>query len=285
MPKITLCAFSDEASPSLAGQIAALKRNDVPYMEARFVNGKHFIDHTASEVKEFKKELDDAGIAVWSLGSPIGKVDIDIDFIEYLEKVKHATEIACALGTNKMRMFSFYNAYEQKEKVFDYLSKMVETAKSFGVELYHENEKDIYGDTLARVSEIMQNVAGMKFIYDPANYLQTGEKAEDTLNALHSKTDYFHIKDVRAATGTIVPAGYGDGMLDELVSRISDDKVLTLEPHLSVFKGFDSIDNTEMKHDFVFKSSDEAFDTAVNALKTILLKNGYRASGNTFLKQ
>lgn len=285
MSKITLCAFSDEASPSLAGQIAALKRNDVPYMEARFVNGKHFIDHTVAEVKDFKKELDDAGIAVWSLGSPIGKADIEVDFSEYLEKVKYAAEIANVLGTDKMRMFSFFQAYEKKEKVFEYLSRMVDAVKPYGVELYHENEKDIYGDRLSRVLEIQENVKGLRYIYDPANYLQTGEKAEDTLNALHKTTDYFHIKDVRVATGTIVPAGYGDGKIDELVARIADDKVLTLEPHLSVFNGFESIDNTEMKHDFVFQSSDEAFDAAVNALKAILLKNGYQASGNAFLKR
>lgn len=284
MPKITLCAFSDEASPSLAGQIAALKRNDVPYMEARFVNGKHFIDHTVLEVKELKKELDDAEITVWSLGSPIGKTDVEVDLCEYLEKVKYAAEIANVLGTNRMRIFSFFKAYEKKEKVFEYLSRMVDVAKSCGVELYHENEKDIYGDRLSRVLEIQKNVKGLHYIYDPANFLQTGENAEDTLNALHKTTDYFHVKDVCISTGAVVPAGYGDGMLDELVARICDNKVLTLEPHLSVFKGFDSIDNTEMKHDFSFKSSDEAFDAAANALKDLLLKNGYRASGNAFSK-
>lgn len=284
MAKITLSAFSDEANMSLSGEIAALKRNDIPYMEARFVNGKNFVECTVEEAKEYAKELVDGGITVWSFGSPIGKVDIDVDFSKCLEKVKHAAEIARVLGTDKMRIFSFFNAYKQKEKVFEYLSKMVETAKSFGVELYHENEKEIYGDTLARVTEIMQNVSGLKYIYDPANYLQVGEKAEDTLNALHDKTDYFHIKDVRVKTGTLVPAGYGDGKMDELVARIKDEKVLTLEPHLTVFDGFSSIDNTEMKHDFHFASSEDAFDTAVSALKKIILTNGYKESGNAFVK-
>ncbi len=284
MSKIILSAFSDESNMSLQGQIAALKRNNISFMEARFVNGKNFIDCTIEEVKEYKKELDDGGITVWSFGSPIGKVDINVDFGEYLEKVKHAAEIALTLGTDKIRMFSFYNAYEQKEKVFEYLSKMVETTKAFGVTLYHENEKDIYGDTLARVGEIMQNVSGLKYIYDPANYLQVGEKAEDTLKALHDKTDYFHIKDVRVKTGTLVPAGNGDGDINGLVARIAGEKVLTLEPHLTVFDGYSSIDNAEMKHDFHFTSPEEAFDAAVNALKKIILANGYKQSGNAFVK-
>lgn len=284
MSKITLSAFSDEANASLSGQIAALNRNDIPYMEARFVNGKNFVECTAKEAKEYRKELSDGGITVWSLGSPIGKVDINVDFCEYLDKVKHAVEIACALGTNKMRIFSFFNAYNQKERVFEYLSKMVETAKGFGVELYHENEKEIYGDTLARVIEIMQNVRGLKFIYDPANYLQVGERADVTLSALHSKTDYFHIKDVRVKTDTLVPAGFGDGKISEIVARVKGEKVLTLEPHLTVFEGFSAIDNTEMKHDFHFTSADEAFDAAASALKKIILANGYKESGTAFVK-
>lgn len=284
MATVKLCAFGDEASASVKGQIAALKRNNIAYTEARFANGKNLIDHTVSEAKEIKKELDGEGISVWSLGSPIGKIDIDVDFAAYSEKVKHAAEIACTLGTDKMRVFSFFNAYSQKEKVFEYLRKMLEISKTFGVELYHENEKNIYGDTLSRVQEIMENVRGLKFVYDPANYLQMGEKAEDTLNALHEKTDYFHIKDVQTATGTLVPAGRGDGMISELVARIDGEKVLTLEPHLSVFDGFSSIDETEMKHEFRFASSDDAFDAAVSALKKILLENGYEEKGNFFVK-
>ena len=36
--------------------------------------------------------------------------------------------------------------------------------------IYHENEKDIYGDSLERVLELKQNVQGLKFVYDPANF-------------------------------------------------------------------------------------------------------------------
>ena len=61
-----LCAFADEASPSLAGQIAALRRNDIPYLEIRGVNGKNIKDISVTEAKEIKNELDAAGISVWS---------------------------------------------------------------------------------------------------------------------------------------------------------------------------------------------------------------------------
>ena len=284
MAKITLCAFSDESDASFKGQIDALKRNNIPYMEMRLVDGKNIIDYTIDEVKEYKKKMDDEGVAAWSLGSPIGKVDINVDFPQYLEKVKHAAEVAATMGTDKIRMFSFFNSINQREKVFEYLTKMVEVANAYGVNLYHENEKGIYGDNIARVQDIMNNVKGLKYIYDPANYLQVGEKALDTLNTFHNKTDYFHIKDVRVAVDALVPAGLGDGMIDELVRRITDEKVLTLEPHLSVFEGYSALDKTTLKHEYAFKTAELAFDTAVSALKKIIVENGYVERGTSFVK-
>ena len=272
---IQLSAFSDEAAESLSEQIAALHRNEIAYTELRGIDGKNVKDFTASQAREYRKVLDGGGISVYSIGSPLGKEDISVNFDEYSEVVKHVCELANIFGTNRIRMFSFYNAYGEKNKVFDYLQKMVDIAELFGVTLCHENEKEIYGDTLARISEIKQNVKGLKYVYDPANFLQVGEKADDTLAALHAETEYFHIKDVCADTGELVPAGYGDGKIDKLVEMISSDKVLTLEPHLFIFGGYSRIDNTVMKNKFTFKSNAEAFDAAVNALKKILESAGY----------
>ena len=248
---IKLCAFSDEAGSSLNKQIEALKRNNISLMELRSINGKNVADFTLEEARNYQQILEENNIAVWSIGSPIGKVDITVDFEKYSEKVEHVCKLANIFKTNKIRMFSFFNAYDVEEKVFDYLRKMIKIASSYGVELYHENEKDIYGDISERIIKIMENVEGLKYIYDPANYLQCNQEAEKTIKLFFDKTDYFHIKDVISATGQLVPAGYGDGMILELLNKINDDKTLTLEPHLAVFDANKDIDNTEMKHKFV----------------------------------
>ena len=44
-----LCAFADEASSMLDGQISALKRNDIPYLEIRGIDGKNIKDVTVPE--------------------------------------------------------------------------------------------------------------------------------------------------------------------------------------------------------------------------------------------
>ena len=281
---IKLCAFSDEAGSSLDEQIGALKRNNISLMELRSIDKKNVSDFTIEEARNYQNILESNDISVWSIGSPLGKVSIDVDFEEYSKKITHVCELANIFKTDKIRMFSFFNAYENPQKVFEYLRKMVEIARKYGVSLYHENEKDIYGDTAKRVEEIYQNVNGLKYIYDPANYIQCDQKAEITLPKFHKKTDYFHIKDVIYETGELVPAGYGDGDILKLIELIDEDKTLTLEPHLAVFDSFKSIDNTEMKHKFVYKNSNEAFDAAVIALKNLLKKAGYKEENGGFVK-
>lgn len=101
---------------------------------------------------------------------------------------------------------------------------------------------------------------------------------------LHKKTDYFHIKDL-SATGELVPAGCGEGKIDKLVEMLTGDKVLTLEPHLRVFEGYAGIDGTRMRHRYVYKSGDEAFDAAAEALKGLLVKAGYREKNGGFERE
>lgn len=273
---IRLSAFADEASSSLEGQIDALTRNQISYLEVRGINGVNVAKMTEEQAKEHAERLAQAGISVWSVGSPIGKVDISCDFEEYREKVRHVCRLAQIFGTDKIRMFSFFHAYEEEKKVFFYLSEMVKIAEEYGVRLYHENEKKIYGDTVERVRKIRENVPGLYYVYDPANYLEVGEDSAMSLDALHASTDYFHIKDVIRETGELVPAGYGDGRIGELVARIgNDDRVLTLEPHLAVFGGYSEIDDSKMKNKFHFATNNEAFDAAAATLKKVLAEQGY----------
>ncbi|MBQ5662300.1 MAG: sugar phosphate isomerase/epimerase [Clostridia bacterium] len=283
---IRLSAFSDEAGNSLKEQIEALKRNGISYMEIRNVDGVNVQKMTLEQAEEIQRELEANGIAVWSVGSPVGKVKLKEDFCfeDYLEDVRHICKLANIFKTDKIRMFSFFLAYDKAEEVYGYLRRMVEVANEYGVQLYHENEKKIYGDTSERVLDIMAHVDGLKYIYDPANYLQVDEKADTTLDLLHGKTDYFHIKDVILETGELVPAGYGDGKIDRLIEMITDDKVLSIEPHLAIFEGYSTIDDEQMKNKFHFSSNGEAFDAAVAAVKTLLVKAGYEEKDSAFVK-
>ena len=276
---IRLSAFADEASPALIGQIEALKRNGIGYIDIRSIEGKNVLDFTEDEAGAYNEQLKAAGIKVYSIGSPIGKVSINCDFSEYLKSAEHICKLAKIFETDRIRMFSFFEAYEREAQVIDYLRSLVALADKYEVKLYHENEKKIFGDTAERTVKILDSVPGLLSIYDPANFVEVGEDMEKAMKLLHKRTAHFHIKDVIRETGELVPAGEGDGMLRELVSQIdtkAPEMVLTVEPHLAIFAGYSAIDDTEMKNKFHFESNDEAFDAAVLAIKRVICEAGYK---------
>ena len=281
---IKLCAFADEADASLSGQIAALKRNGVGYVELRGINGTNVSKITEDEARAYMKELSDAGIKVWSIGSPIGKIKITDDLEAHIDLLRHVCRLANIFECDKIRMFSFYDAYESEDLVFRTLNRMVSVAGEYGITLYHENEKEIYGDVATRVKKLAENVPGMKFIYDPANFIESGEYPDATLDSLFDMTGYFHIKDCQIDGKAIVPAGYGDGEIPRIVSKISADTVLSVEPHLVVFTGYSEFDDTAMQNKLAFNSNGEAFDAAVAAIRRVILDVGYHELEGGFVK-
>jgi sugar phosphate isomerase/epimerase len=252
--------------------------------ELRSVDNKNVAELSIGEAKEIYSTLKSEGIGLSAVGSPMGKVKISDDIDQYLDTVKHICELANVFNTDKIRMFSFFESHGERERVLEYLCRMVEVADSYGVGLYHENEKGIYGDTAERVLDLRDNVKGLHFVYDPANFLQVGEPADKTLPLLHPISDYFHIKDVISESGMLVPAGEGDGQISRLVDMIERDTMMTLEPHLKIFGGYDKIDGEKMKHKFHFESNGEAFDAAVAYLKNILKNCGYTEKEGVFVK-
>ncbi len=283
---IKLCAFADEYNDDLDKQIEGLKLNNIDYIELRTVNGTNIADLTDKQALDTYEKLSKSNIKVWSIGSPLGKVDIDCDFDEYKKVIERVCVIANIMHCDKIRMFSFFNAYDKRNIVFSYLQEMVNIGKKYNISMCHENEKDVFGDSVDRVLEIQANVKGLKYVYDPANFVQCKQDADYAIEKLFDSITYFHIKDVIASSEQLVPAGYGDGKIEKFLSKIDTNKdvVLTLEPHLAEFQAYKKIDTSVMKHKFNFNSHEEAFNFAAKSLKEILLKIGYKEKDNSFVK-
>ena len=283
---IKLSAFADESDNGLEGQIAALKRHGIPYLEIRNINGKNVMELTDDEAKEIRRRLDEEGLRVWSIGSPIGKKDIALPEETHLADARRGCELARILGAENIRVFSFYNVPENDahDKMIDLLKKFVAIGNEYGFRMCHENDKGLYGDNLARTKDVLDSVPGLYSVYDPANFVQVGEKSADTLAALAGRAFYYHIKDALEETGQVVPAGHGDGNIPALIAQIKGDKVLTVEPHLKIFAGYSKNDKTPLKNLFTFETNIEAFDAAVAAIKKILVEAGYREVNGAFVK-
>ena len=280
MNNIKIYAFADEASPNIDGQITAIKRNGLNGLEMRNVDGVNVSDITIKKAKEVKHKLQENGLITWSVGSPIGKIDIvKDDFKAHTEKLKHTLEIANILDSKNIRMFSFYipngkDASEYKNEVIERLGVMCDIARNFGVSLCHENEKGIYGDIPERCLEIHKALPELKGIFDPANYVQSGADTLKAWDMLKSYIYYMHIKDAKL-DGTVVPAGQGDGNVKEIVKSFiaGCGKAFTIEPHLTVFEGFSHLERKGEKSEiseYGYPDSNTAFDAACNAFKGLL---------------
>ena len=272
-----LCAFADESSPAISGQIDALKRNGIPFLEIRGVDGENIKDISLEKAKEVKRMLDDAGLSVWSMGSPIGKHHLERDFEPHMDAYKRIVEYAYVLGAKRIRMFSFYAAPDDsaeatEEKVFEGLRRFCDYAPD-DIILCHENEKKIYAETPETCLKILKAFPKIRAVFDPANFVQCNVDTLKAWNMLKDYVDYMHIKDA-IADGTVVPAGKGIGNVPAIVKDYlaKGGSVMTLEPHLTAFTGLDKLEDGEsVKEGFaVYKTNEEAFDAAVSALKGIL---------------
>ena len=139
-----ISGFADEYSPSFSEQLSALDRLGVSHIELRGIDGINVSDLTGGKLREVKEGLSSAGIAVSSIGSPIGKIDIKDDFPRHMDKLKRTLEIQKELSAPYIRIFSFYlpkgaDPAEYRNEVMDRLCAMVEEAKGWDSVLLHEN--------------------------------------------------------------------------------------------------------------------------------------------------
>jgi len=257
---IRLSAFADEISPDLEEQIAVLSSEKVRFLDLRGVWNTNVLDLSNQQVTRVKETLDAHGIGVAAIGSPIGKVPIDSSFNEHLHLFERAITVAQALQTPYIRIFSFYppaasdrgavNPAEYRDEVLRRLREMTARARAAAVILLHENEKDIYGDTIARCVDLLQGINDAHFqaVFDPANFIQCGQTPyPDAYEAIRPWLRYVHVKDARS-DGSVVPAGEGVSHWPELLQRLRADGYdgfLSLEPHLALagqYQGFSGPD-------------------------------------------
>lgn len=276
---ITISGFADEIDPSLDKQIEVIKNLGISHIEMRGVDGKGLVEYPLDEVKKIKEKLDANGIRLSAIGSPIGKIQITDAFEEHFELFKHTVEIAKIMETPYIRMFSFFmpegeEPEKYKEEVFRRMGMFVEYAKQHGVVLLHENEKEIYGDVAARCKEILDEFACDNFraVFDFANFVQCKQDTKEAYEMLKPYISYIHIKDAMWEGGKVVPAGYGDGNVKEILADLIKngyEGVLSLEPHLADFIGFSDLEQgeTEKKEPM---SGEESYTTAYNALRKII---------------
>ena len=178
---IRISALADEISPDLDTQMAVLREEGIHHLELRGAWDTNVLDLSDAQVAEIGRALAAAGLRVSAIASPIGKVAIDSPEDAELPRLARAIAVAQALGTDRIRIFSFYPAAGDesppaREAVLSRLRALTAQARAAGVTLLHENEKDIYGDSIERCVDLLQSVDDPHFraLLDPAIFCSAG---------------------------------------------------------------------------------------------------------------
>jgi len=269
---IRLSAFADEISPDLDEQIAVLQGESLRHLDLRGVWNTNVLDLTDQQVRLIKTALDDGGIRVAAIGSPLGKVPVDVPLERQIERLDRAITLATVFETPLIRIFSYYppasnpaaEPASYRDAVMANLRALTDRAAEAGVTLLHENDSGLYGDTIARNVDVLQTIPDphLAALLDPANYLLTGDVPyPDGYQAVRSRLEYVHVKD--AKDGAVVAAGEGESRFPELLRQMQADDydgVFALEPHLKSagpFRGFSGPD--------LFRHASQAFRRLLQA--------------------
>jgi sugar phosphate isomerase/epimerase len=268
-----LSGFGDEVDPDPTVQAAVLLALGASHIEVRSAWGTNVSELPQEQVRQLKEILDEKGIKVSAVASPIGKVEVSLPVDHEVARLRQVISVAKGLDTKYIRIFSFYRGEGQsqedvREAVMERMAALAGVAAAEDVVLLHENEKGIYGDTPERVLDIMQTVnsRALRVAWDNANFVQVGVKPyTEGYAMLRPYLEYLQVKDAISGTGEVVPAGEGDGELDATIAALAADGFTgfaSLEPHLA------------SAHELGGYSGPVAFGVAARAFAVLAAKNG-----------
>lgn len=245
----TFSGFADEAATDIDAQIKVLTDGGMNMIDLRNLDGFNISELPLDHAETVKAKLDAAGIGVGMFGSPLGKIDIADDMAIDLKKLRHLALLADIFDCKKVRVFSYFNEKGGTPEDFEKhslqrLAQLKELAGELSLSLYHENERDIYGDVCDHVLKIVEALrdpgpAGsegtFRMIFDFDNYNQCSENVWDNWLKLKDVSDAFHLKDSDPDCQH-VPIGEGAGYAKEILSDALASGWsghLGLEPHLA----------------------------------------------------
>lgn len=257
--QILLSGFADEVVKDklLDPQLAVFAALGLQYFTIRFVNLgngiKNVIDLDDSEIDLVRQKMDEYGLEISSIGSPIGKVKLmDREdgtrtpfrpFEDYLRtEVVRVCQIAQRFETKLIRGFSFYPPKGEKPEPYlneavDRLGRITEHCKREGLILGLEVEANLVGQNGYLLAELYQriNSDSLALIFDGGNLVMQGYSADEIFaqyQAMKPGLGWIHIKDCRRngflsngqsgyvnedAIDSFVPADQGDAGHDAIM--------------------------------------------------------------------
>ena len=169
--------------------------------------------------------LRDRGFGLSAIGSPIGKIRINEPFEHHLERFERALDLADFYECPRIRVFSYYiprgrpGDPSRRGHPPDGRDRP-DAPPNAAVTLFLENEKGIYGDTAARVAEILETVdSPASARLRPGQLPRSRPVDRRGLVAAPALVQPHPRQGLRHEAQANVPAGQGDGQIPRLIAE------------------------------------------------------------------
>ncbi|MBV8819112.1 MAG: sugar phosphate isomerase/epimerase [Acidobacteriaceae bacterium] len=279
--------ITDEADPDLSLVLEKFyPKYGLKWAEIRNVklDGKSkyvYKNATPQQLKDIRKQLDDAGVKLSVLDTAIYKIALpgttplaesateknpaEGMFQTQMEDLKRAADAAHTLGTEKIRIFTFLRVQDPDtifDRILEQLNKVLPVAKENGVILLVENEHSCNTATGAESGKLLRAISDERLMlnWDPGNCYEAGEqpfpKAWDEFD--HKRIGHIHLKDAQGKAWRPVGGGEIDfiGQFKAL-KEMNYSSTMSLETHYR---------NAEHN---IYTSSVESMDGLVKVLKEV----------------
>ena len=218
--QFTLSAFGDEIAADVDEQLRVLNELDIRFLELRRAWGTNVLELSDDEVRRLRDRCEAHSIRVSCIGSPVAKSPIGQPIAEVLRDLERILDIAGMLGTDRVRIFSFYPEAEGQQDacVDESISRLGAMANAAGERhavLLLENEGGLVGDIPERCRAIVEGVdsPSLRFVWDTGNFPHSGvERAVDRgWPLLAEYTEYVQVRTPWSRTRRSRLRGKGTG--------------------------------------------------------------------------
>ncbi len=257
-----LTGFADEAADSLDGQIAATKQLGWKCIEARLIDNVSIHDMDETAFDSACGTLQDAGVSINCIGSTIANWSRSVleDFDQTMAAVTRCIDRMQRLDAKLVRIMSYQVLMDKEGRAledqmeperFRRLSEICRRFTDAGITPVHENCLGYGGMSWQYALRMIENVPGMKLVFDTGNPPTTPDFSQpfpyprqsswEFYTHVRDHIAYVHIKDARwdPATGQelFFFPGDGDGDVERIVAdllKTGYDGGFSMEPHMLV---------------------------------------------------
>ncbi len=225
-PSLSITGFADEApaSRTIEDQALVASALGMRWITLRFAAAGRGVRNvcrmSGAEIRRIRRVLDDAGLSVSSIGSPVGKVALRrgggggryVSPGLYLRtEVEAAVRRAHAFECRLIRGFSFYPPRDVSpdaclEEAVERIGAIVERFESEGVVLGLEVEANLVGRTGRLIAEICGRIDSNHLcaVFDGGNLAALGMREKQVFEeyrAMRPWLGWIHVKDYRPPPG------------------------------------------------------------------------------------